>query len=210
MSGTIYLIGGGELRDGDTQLIDQDILSLAPKGSRFVFFGFAAQDSTYYADTITSVYGDKYAVVVPTEAKGRDFTINAIKSAAVIYLGGGDTEQLLRVFVQWDLVEYLQAAINRGTHVAGMSAGAQALSTWYLHEDDDVFELRKGWGIVPYAVLVHANPASLNKAKLLWSDQGMPNTYPFVAIEERAAWRVNGLKATEVGSGNVWIIAARN
>lgn len=210
MSGTMYLIGGGELRNGDTQLIDEDILSLAPKGSTFVFFGFAAQDSTDYADTVTSVYGDKYTVVVPTVAKGRDFAINAIKSAAVIYLGGGTTGLLLQVSAQWDLAPHLRAAIDQGTHVAGMSAGAQALSTWYIHEDNDIFELRRGWGFVSYGVLVHANPASFDKAKQLWSDQGMPDTYPFIAVEEGAAWRVSDLEATKVGSGSIWTIAARN
>lgn len=204
MSGLIYLIGGGELRDGDTQLIDEDIMSQAPKGSTFVFFGFAAQDSTDYADTVTSVFGDKHTVVVPTVAKGREFAIDAIKSATVIYLGGGDTEQLMQVFAQWGLVEYLHAAIDRGTHVAGMSAGAQALSKWYVHEDDDTFELRKGWGFVPLGVLVHANPTSYDKAKLLWSDHGMSTTYPLVAIGEGAAWRVNGVKATKVGLGDIW------
>lgn len=205
MSSTIYLIGGGELRDGDTRLIDEDIMSLSPKGSTFVFFGFAAGDSTDYADAITSVYGQKYSVIVPTQAKGRDFAIESIKSAAVIYLGGGNTEQLLRVFAQWGLVEYLRAAIDRGVHIAGMSAGAQALSAQYVQEDDDIFELRKGWGIVPMGVLVHANPASFSKAKLLWSDNGM--AYPFVAIGEGAAWRVDTLKSTEIGAGKVWTIS---
>jgi dipeptidase E len=210
MSGTIYLIGGGELRDGDTRLIDEDILSQAPKGSTFVFFGFAAQDSADYADTIRAVYGNKYAVVVPTEAKGRDFAIDAIKSAAIIYLGGGNTDQLLRIFAQWGLGEYLHAAIDRGAHIAGMSAGAEALSTWYVHEDNDIFELRKGWGIVPIGVMVHANPASFGKAKLLLSEHGMTGTYPFIAIGEGAAWRVGPLKTPEVGSGKIWTIAVRN
>ena len=210
MSGTMYLIGGGELRNGDTRLIDEDILSLTPKGSTFVFFGFAAQDSDDYANTVTSVYGDKYTVVVPTVAKGKEFAINAIKSAAVIYLGGGATELLLQVFAAWGLAEHLRAAIDQGTHVAGMSADAQALSTWYVHEGRDIFELRKGWGFVPYGVLVHANPVSFDKAKLLWSDQGMPDTYPFIAIEEGAAWRVSDLEATKVGSGNIWALATRN
>lgn len=210
MSGTIYLIGGGELRSGDTKLIDEDILSLAPQGSTFVFFGSAAQDSTDYADTITSVYGDKYTVVVPTVAKGREFAIDAIQSADVIYLGGGNTELLLQVFAEWGLVDYLRAAIDGGTHVAGMSAGAQALSTWYIHEENDIFELRKGCGFVLCGVLVHANPASFNEATQLWSDQGMPDTYPFIAIEEGAAWRVGDTDASKVGSGNIWTLAAKN
>ncbi len=207
MSGTIYLMGGGELRDGDTQLIDEDILSWAPKGSTFVFFGFASQDSTDYADTVRSVYGNRYTVVVPTEAKGRDFAIDAIKSAAIIYFGGGNTEELLRLFADWGLLEYLRVAVGRGVHIAGMSAGAQALSTWYVHEGNDIFELRKGWDIVPVGVLVHADRTSFGMAKILWSEHGMTGKYPFVAIGESAAWRMGTLEDTKVGLGNIWTIA---
>ena len=209
MSSIIYLIGGGELRKEDTQLIDEDIMSQAPQGSIFAFFGFASNDSTDYANTINSVYGDKYTVVVPTVAKGRKFAIDAIKSAKIIYLGGGNTEQLMRIFDQWGLVKYLHAAIDRGIHVTGMSAGAQALSTWYIHDENDIFEIRKGWGIVPVGVLVHANPASFSKAKLLWSENGMTGTYPFVAIGESAAWRINASSKTKVGNGAVWNIDSK-
>jgi dipeptidase E len=210
VSSTIYLIGGGEIRDGDTQLIDEDVLLQAPKSSNFVFFGFAAQDSTNYADTIASVYGQQYKVVVPTVAKGRQFAIDAIHSAAVIYLGGGDTDELLRVFAEWSLVEYLRIAIDRGTHVAGMSAGALALSTWYVHEENDIFELRKGWGIVPVGTLVHANTASYDKAVLLWTGHGMSDQYPFIAIGEGAAWRVHGVDAIKLGSGTIWTLPVQD
>lgn len=204
MSGTLYLIGGGELRDGDTHLIDEDILSLKPKGSTFVFFGFAAQDSADYAEAITAVYGGKYTVVVPTVAKGREFAVDAIKSADIIYFGGGSAEKLMQVFGEWSLVEYLRAAIDRGVHVAGMSAGAQALSAWYVHEDADIFELRKGWGFAPYSILVHVNPTSYHKAKLLWSDHDTLGVYTFVAIGEGAAWRLGTSKAQKVGLGHIW------
>lgn len=204
MNGLLYLIGGGELRNGDTHLIDKDILSLKPEGSTFVFFGFAAQDSADYIEAITAVYGGKYTVVVPTVAKGREFAIDAIKSAAIIYLGGGNTEQLMRVFAQWNLAEHLRAAINRGAHVAGMSAGAQALSAQYVHEDTDIFELRKGWGFAPYGILVHATAASYDKAKLLWFDHDTSGAYPFVAIGEGAAWCVGTPKAQKIGLGHIW------
>lgn len=204
MRGSIYLIGGGELKDGETHLIDEDILSLAPEGSTFVFIGFAAQDSTDYADAVTSVYGGKYKVLIPTEKRGIDYAINAIKSAAVIYLGGGDTDRLMHIFSDWSLVEHLEAALARGVHVAGMSAGAQALSTWYIHEDNDVFELKKGWGIVPIGVLVHANPSSLSKAKSLWSSRQMASTCPFVAISEGTAWRIGPSEQQKLGLGNIW------
>jgi peptidase E len=185
-------------------------MSQAPKGSTFVFVGFAAQDSTDYADTITSVYGNKYTVVVPTVAKGKEFAIEAIKTATVIYLGGGNTELLMQVFADWGLVDHLRTANDRGVHIAGMSAGAQALSAWYVHEDKDIFEFRRGWGFVSYGILVHANPASFHKCKSLWSDQDMRNTYPFIAIGEGAAWCVSGSETTKVGLGDIWTIAVKD
>ena len=206
MTGSIYLIGGGEIRDGETHQIDEDLKSLASKGSTFAFFGFAAQDSVAYSDAITSVFGDKFKVLVPTEKKGREYAINAIKSSSVIYLGGGDTDQLMRLFSEWDLVEHLIAAFERGVHIAGMSAGALALSSWYIHEDNDVFEMRKGWGIAAVGTLVHANQDSFGKAKSLWADLHRDNECSFVAIGESAAWRISTSGEQKIGSGDIWIM----
>jgi dipeptidase E len=204
MKGSIYLIGGGEIRDGETHQIDEELKSLAPEGSNFVFFGFAAQDSVEYSNTITSVFGDKFTVLVPTEEKGRDYAISAIKSASVIYLGGGDTDRLIRLFSEWGLVEYLTSALDRGVHIAGMSAGALALSLWYIHEDNNVFEMRKGWGIAAVGTLVHANQDSFGKAKSLWADLHRDNECSFVAIGERAAWRISTSGEQKIGSGDIW------
>jgi dipeptidase E len=209
MKTKIYLIGGGEIRKGETKLIDEDIMSQFPKGSNFVFIGFAAMDSPGYADTISSVYGIKCNVIVPTVAKGREFAIESIKSADVIYLGGGDTQELMRVFVEWDLIEYVQIAAEQGKCIVGMSAGALILSEWYIHEDENVFELRKGLGMIPMGIMVHANETTYNKAKLLWLNSKASDTYPFVAVGECAASFVDGSKTTKIGSGNIWTIAKR-
>jgi hypothetical protein len=204
MLGSIYLIGGGELRDGGTHQIDEDLMSLAPQGSTFVFFGFAAQDSIEYADAIKSVFGSTFEVLVPTVKKGRDYAIDAIQSASVIYLGGGDTDLLMRLFSEWNLVGHLTAALERGVHVAGMSAGAQALSSWYIHEDGNALEVRKGWGIAPIGVLVHVNQGSFVKAKALWVSFEGASKYSFVAIGEGAAWRIDASGEHKVGHGAIW------
>ena len=204
MIGSIYLIGGGELRDGETYQIDESLKSLAPVGSTFVFFGSAAQDSSEYADAIASVFGDKFKVVTPTVKKGRQYAIDAIKSASVIYLGGGDTDLLMRFFSEWNLVEHLGDALKRGAHIAGMSAGAQALSAWYVHDDDDVVEVRKGWGVVPIGVQVHATQNSFAKAKTVWANFHEADKYSFVAIGEGAAWCVDAWGEHKVGLGTIW------
>lgn len=206
MAGSVYLIGGGEIREGETHEIDQELKSLAPVGSAFVFIGFASQDSVGYSDTIKSVFGDKFKVLIPTEEKGRDYAVNAIKSSSIIYLGGGDTDLLMRLFSDWNLVEHLSAALERGVHVAGMSAGAQALSSWYIHEEGDTIEIRKGWGMVSVCTLVHANRDSFAKAKSIWENFHRNNEHPFVAIGEGAAWCVDSTGDHKVGRGDVWEI----
>jgi peptidase E len=208
MIGTIYLIGGGEVRNAETLEIDEDLKSLAPAGSTFVFLGFAAQDSSGYSDTIESVFGDKFEVLVPTEKKGRNYAIDALKVASIVYIGGGDTDLLMQLFTKWNLLEHLTAAHQRGVHIAGMSAGAQALSSWYVHEDNDIFEIRKGWGIVPVGVQVHTNQNSFSKTESLWATSTDARTYPFIAIGERAAWRIDSLQEQrQIGPGTIWGVA---
>lgn len=204
MLGSIYLIGGGEVRDGETRDIDDELKSLAPAGSTFVFLNFAAQDSPGYAEVITSEFGDRFEVVVPTEQKGCDYAIEVLKSAAVIYLGGGDADNLMQVVTKWNLLEHLTEALKRGAHIAGMSAGAQALSSWYVHEENGTFELREGWGIVPVCVQVHAQQASFDTAKSQWDASTDASKYSFMAIGECAAWRVDANDQRQVGSGTIW------
>lgn len=205
MIGTIYLIGGGEVREGDTKLIDQDISSLAPKNAEFVFFGAASEDSRDYANTIKSVFGSHFKVTVVTREKGKDYAIRAMKSASVIYLGGGTTDLLLELFSEWDIKDDLISAMQNGTHIAGMSAGAHALSAYYIHEKDDVLCIEKGWGLVFGCVYVHAIQDSLAKAKELWANHDVASQHPFIAVSENTAWRISPKVSEKVGNGEVWL-----
>ena len=205
MIGTIYLIGGGEIRANGTQLIDQDISSIAPKGSVFVFFGTASEDNRDYAEVIKSVYGRHFEVKIATREKGKDYAISAIKSASVIYLGGGQTELLLELFSEWGIKDNLTRALQRGTHIAGLSAGAQALSTYYVHEESNVPCIKKGWGLVSGCVYVHASQDSLRNARELWANHNKAYQHPFIAISENTAWRISSHGEEKVGNGEVWL-----
>jgi hypothetical protein len=85
-----------------------------------------------------------------------------------------------------------------------MSAGAQALSTWYIHEEGNDIEIRKGWGIVSVCKLVHANRDSFGKAESLWANFHRDDECSFVAIGESAAWRISTSGEQEIGSGDIW------
>ena len=202
MRGYIYLIGGGEIACGETKEIDDIIKQDVIEKSPFVFFGTAAGDSTGYIEMIQSVFGNKFDIVAATEEKGRRFAIDAIHHASIIYLGGGTTKLLLDLFERWELVDVLRQALERGTNIVGMSAGAQVLSTWYIHEDNDPMELRQGWGFVPVCLLVHAKEETIEKAKVLWKQDNSAKQYDFLAIGGRAAWRIDASGKSKIGPGD--------
>lgn len=206
MKGSIYLIGGGEIRKGEIAEIDNELKEIAGKDSTLVFFGTASGDSPDYIKTIQTVFGEEMKVITPTLDDGIEFSISAINSASIIYLGGGDTDLLLDHFEKWELVKHLETALLRGAHVVGMSAGALALSTWYIDEHNDQMELRRGWGFVPACVLVHANVESKARAEGIWSKSPDAHKTTFIAIGEGAGWRINPVDEGRVGSGNIWKI----
>ncbi len=205
MIGSIYLIGGGEIRNGETLEIDNELKKIAPEKSTFVFFGTAANDNINYINTIRTTFGDWFNVVAPTEEDGLQFAVSSIQSASVIYLGGGVTQSLIDHFEKWQLIEHLIVAHNRGAHIAGMSAGALALSSWYVHEEDHVMELRRGWGLVPLCTLVHAQQDSVLTAETIWRDKKNTHPHSFVAIGEGAAWCIHPNGAKKIGSGEIWL-----
>lgn len=202
--GYLYLIGGGEIAKGETITIDDDIKKNLKKGSPLVFFGTAAGDSDGYAQTIQSVFGDTVTVVAATEEKGRAFAVDAINSASGVYLGGGNTDLLLNLFERWELVDVLREAYQNGLLIAGMSAGAQALSAWYVDEDHGQVELRRGWGLVPACVLVHAKLETAEQVKMLWENDADARKYDFIVIGERSAWRIGTDQGQKIGSGELW------
>ncbi len=204
----IFLIGGGEIAKNETQEIDKTMMKLAPWGSTLVFFGTAkADDSEEYAEVIQKVFRDYFNIVIASKAKGKEFSENAIKSASVVYLGGGTTKLLMDHFEDWNLVHLLQEAIDRDVVVAGMSAGAQALATWYIHEENDSQEIREGWGLVggSIGVLVHATNDSFSRAKSLCKKKKDSKLY---GIGEGAALRFNkdNTEGIKVGNGSIWTV----
>ncbi len=203
MIGSIYLIGGGEIRKGETVEIDNELKEICPANSTFVFFGTAAGDSPEYIHTIESIFKSNFKIIAPTEKDGPEFALSAIKSASIIYLGGGTTKLLLDLFEKWELVQPLREALNRDVHLVGMSAGALALSTWYLHEEGDSMELRRGWGFASVCTLVHAQKDSSARAQIIWKGNKDAHATPLIAIGEGAAWRISSHDTQKVGSGEI-------
>lgn len=151
--GTIILIGGGEIKDRQTENIDRTFLEKAGgKHARLLFFPTAANDSPGYSDLFEAYYrslGCQNIKIARLSSSPPGIVKGMIEQSTGIYLGGGSTAELIRVFRSTGADEWLAEAVGRGKILAGMSAGAMCLGDWaILSENDESLRTGPGFGII--------------------------------------------------------------
>ena len=133
---TLVLIGGGEFSFGETREIDTLLLSRMPAGNRNVAFLPTASGSPEYAGHFGAyLRGIDPSVEVKNVPiyRGRDNrrakNLDAILSAALVYLGGGVTNNLLDGLRDSPAELALREAAANGAVVAAIGAAASCFGT---------------------------------------------------------------------------------
>ena len=188
-------IGGGELRNKTTAAIDGTIASLAKsritedRRGYALFFPTASHDSNPYFNsfrkTYTSLFDMKSDVAILTKGLMTvEHVAEKIRKADVIYVGGGDTLYLIKVWRETGVDKLIWEAYCRGAILAGLSAGAicwfEDIYTDSLIEGE--FAPYKGLGTLKGAATPHYN--SRTEFDRVAAEQGYPLSY---AIEDNAA-----------------------
>lgn len=140
MSRKIVAIGGGEngrLKNGGTRYpyetapFDKEIIRLAEKNEpNFLFIAHAQKPvgEQRYFETMKSIYGDIYGCKVKAlfanDLDNKDYVNNLIEWADIIYEGGGDTDSMIKLWVQTGFDKILFNAWCSGKVMCGVSAGA--------------------------------------------------------------------------------------
>lgn len=153
---TIVAIGGGEmgriktLPDGstvktdiETTLIDQFIVkATGKKHPKMLFIGTASGDDPVYLDMVKEHFINRIgcACVEPLnlikEAPSFDEMKEKIFSNDIIYVGGGDTTMMLKVWKRTGVDKLLFEAYQKGIVLSGISAGAICWFDYYDNMDD--------------------------------------------------------------------------
>jgi len=138
--GKIVAIGGGEIgRPGypvETANIDKEIIRLTGKTNpHLLFLPTASSDSTSYYEAVKKHFGDelgcKTDVLYLIKEKPNIYEIESkIMEADTIYVGGGNTEKMLRVWKKTGTDIYLKQAYEKGIVLSGVSAGAICWFRW--------------------------------------------------------------------------------
>lgn len=123
----IFVMGGGGFSmEPDNHLLDSYILSLTTKPKpKISFIATASGDSERYIENFYN--GFRKHICEPShlslfQPHTRDIR-GYILEQDIIFIGGGNTRNLLLLWKEWSLDQYLREAYERGTVMGGISAG---------------------------------------------------------------------------------------
>ena len=153
MRRTIVAIGGGKIATRQTLPIDREIIRLSKtKNPRLLFIPTASSDSEIYWKKIRAYFGDFLkcktdVLFLMKENPSHEQIHSKISAADIIYVGGGNTLQMMRIWRRLGVDKLLIAAYIKGTVLAGVSAGSIC---WFDsgHSDSMSFYNPHNWNYI--------------------------------------------------------------
>ena len=130
----IVAIGGGEIgRPGfkvETRKIDEEIIRLTDKKNpKLLFIPTASFDSEDYYKVVKKYFGKMLGCRIDVlylikEKSNKKEIENKILNSDIIYVGGGQTSKMMRVWRKFGVDKVLLKAHKKGIVMSGLSAGA--------------------------------------------------------------------------------------
>ena len=212
----ILAIGGGEIKNRDTIMIDEYIAGEAKKaaGDRRacgLFVPTASHDCMPYYNTFHKVYTGLFDIKTDVTLTIRqDFDSEKMKAkfekADFLYVGGGNTVFMLEHWRKTGLLQYIREAYERGVLIAGLSAGAIC---WFdeMYSDSVVegeYAMYPGLGWIKGKISPHYDERMLD-----FDDIVLYNRFRAWGIENNAAVEfLDGRPIKKVGNASVWLLDA--
>lgn len=196
--------GGGFSMEPDNPLLDDYVLSLAGSAQpRICFVPTASGDADSYIVKFYSAFGNGRSV--PTHLSLFRRTVDDLRSLIlsqeIVYVGGGNTANMLAVWRLHGLDEALREAWSRGVILCGLSAGSVC---WYEAGVTDSFgqplqALPNCLGFLPGSHCPHydGEPERRPTYQRLVAQGALS---PGIADDDGVALRYKGTELTEIVS----------
>jgi dipeptidase E len=191
----IVAIGGGELRNLETLPIDKEIVKLTgKKHPKALIIPTASNDSGKYWETFKNVYGKKLGcktrvLYLIKEKPTKNQIKEGILSSDLIYIGGGDTKKMLKVWRKLNVDKILKMAYDKGIVLSGISAGSYC---WFEKSISSSKErVYNGLGLIKKLSNVCHYPKDEKKKKIIWKNFRKVNL-PTIALENCTALEIVG------------------
>ncbi len=155
----VVLGGGGFSMTPDNPLLDRYIFALARKKKPLVcFVPTASGDAEGYIGNFYKAMAKHHpecrATHLPLFVQ-KGSLAEQIAAADVIYVGGGNTFNMLTLWKAWGVDAMLRKAYERGTVMAGISAGANVWFEQFLTDSTGQLSLTQGLGWLKGAFSPH-------------------------------------------------------
>jgi dipeptidase E len=130
MPKTIVAIGGGDIRTRGTAAIDREIVRLSKKKHpKLLFIPTASSDSEEYWKHVQEYFGKFLkcktdVLFLIREHPSKEQIRSKILGADIIYVGGGNTLMMMRLWRRLGVARLLISAYENGTVLTGISAGS--------------------------------------------------------------------------------------
>lgn len=146
----IVPIGGGDIRKKETMPIDREIIRLSGKKKpNLLFIPTASLDSETYWKNIQKHFGERLGCTTDVLFLIKEHPTKAdiqkkILSADIVYVGGGNTLKMMRIWRRLGVDRILKTAYEKGIVLCGISAGSIC---WFEsgHSDSMSFYRPKKW-----------------------------------------------------------------
>jgi len=202
----LVLIGGGEFSFGETREIDEFLVRHLER--KTIAFLPTASGSAEYAAHLGSYFRqidpEIETINVPVY-RGRDVrrarSLNQLRSAGMIYIGGGVTNALLSTIRESPAEEAMREAAGSGTVIAAIGAGAASFGTHARNMEAPAAALPAlGW-IAGTAIDTGFDPGDDTMLRRLMS---LPDVKIGIGIPPKTAIAIDaGGGATLLGAGSI-------
>ena len=221
--GSLLIIGGGEDREDDMQVLERFVALCGGPDKRIVVLTAASRVPEKMWAIYDTAFGGmgvarRSEVRVSSRLEANDAAMAAgVAQADGIFITGGDQKRLLALIGGTRLDEALHAALARGACIAGTSAGASAMSAHMLadgkadlHPEKGAVSLGAGIGFVQRVVIDQHFSQRQRLARLLTVVAQNPYLLG-VGIDEDTALLIEAGGGIEIlGAGAVTVIDGRH
>ena len=197
----IVAIGGGENGHGnrpyETEKIDKEIVRISNKNNpKLLFIGFAGKEyeKSYY-DVIKRNFesiGCTTTLFKYEDVKNKELAKKLIEESDIIYIGGGNTINLVKIIKKYEIDKLLYNAYENGTVMAGINAGANFMCRFGISDsrknkkDSKKYTRATGLGWINLLICPHYNAETRRQR---WTKKIMKRTFkvPCIALDNCTA-----------------------
>ena len=196
---------------GETFSIDEELVRISGKQNPVaLFIPTASGDPDDYVELFKHTYGDRLGcristLKVATDDLSRPEIADLISAADLIYVGGGNTKEMIRRWKELGIDVLLKEHLDKGKPAGGLSAGAICWfrvgnSDWPQYENVpgvNTAEL-KALGFVDLAICPHTRDEGFRLSEFKTMMRGIPGGG--IGLDDGCAIQIDGDKYRIIAS----------